>query len=204
MASLWDRQFGPVNGGATVANASPLNTQAALAGPLPALQSIVAATETLILNPENIAAALSCAMNLNTQMEQTLFNFVASGYIKTTNASNITLNLYSGTAIVAGNLLKSSGAQAQNTLTAAWSIKAELIYDSVSGTLAGEVGFYINKVKIASATLANFPAGFLNTGNPGANPPTLANLPSFCMSITSSGAAPGTPTTINVQKFSCG
>jgi hypothetical protein len=204
MSSLWDRQFGPVSGAATVANQSALNTAAALAGPLAALQLVTVTTETLILNPENLAVALSCVLHPNSQLEQTLFNVIASGYIKTTSTSNITLTLYSGTAIVAGNLLKASAATAQNTATAAFSVKGELIFDSVSGTLAGEVGFYINKVKIASATLANFPTGFNNTGNAAAVPPTLPVLPAFCLTITSSGAAANTPTTINVQKFTCG
>jgi hypothetical protein len=204
MSSLWDRQFGPVSGAATVANQSALNVAAALSGPLAALQLVTVTTETLILNPENLAVALSCVLHPNSQLEQTLFNVIASGYIKTTSTSNITLTLYSGTAIVAGNLLKASAATAQNTATAAFSVKGELIFDSVSGTLAGEVGFYINKVKIASATLANFPTGFNNTGNAAAVPPTLPVLPAFCLTITSSGAAANTPTTINVQKFTCG
>lgn len=201
---LWDRPFGPVSGGASVANQSAINVPAALAGPLPATQSVVATTETLILNPENLAVALSCQVEPNTAIEQTRFNIAASGYVKTTASGTITFTLYSGTTIVSGNLLKASSAVTQNTATAAWWLDGELIFDSVSGVLAGAIGFYINKTLVAKATLANFPATFLNTGNPSANPPTVANLPQFCLTITSSGAGSGTPTTVNVQKFSCG
>lgn len=201
---LLDRPYGPTSGGASVANATPINVPAALAGPLPALQSIVSNAETLILNPENLAVALSCQVKPDTAIEQTLFDTVMSGYIKTTAAGNITLNLYEGAVIAAGNLLKSSGAIAQASTTASFAIHAQLMFDSVSGVLSGTVDFYINKNFVAKATLANFVGGFLNQGNPSANPPTVANLPLFCATITSSGATAGTPTTINVQKFSCG
>lgn len=204
MSTLWDRPFGPTSGGATVANQTPINVPAALAGPLPALQSVVSTAETLILNPENLAVSLSCQVEPNTSIEQTRFNVVASGYIKTTASGTVTLNVYEGATIVSGNLLKSSGAITQNSATSAFWLIGDLIYDSVSGVLAGTVGFYINRTLVATATLANFVGTFLNQGNPSANPPTVANLPLFCLSITSSGATSGTPTTINVQKFSCG
>jgi len=204
MGTLYDRPNGPVSGGASVANQTAINVAAALAGPLPALQSLISTAETLILSPENLAVALSIAMPLNTQTEQTPFTLSASGYIKTTASGTITIDLYEGLVIASGNLLKSSGAVTQNSATAAWWLIADLIYDSVSGVLAGTVGFYINKTLVATATLANFVGGFLNQGNPSANPPTVAVLPTFCLSVTSSGAASGTPTTVNVQKFSCG
>jgi hypothetical protein len=204
MGTLLDRPFGPTSGAASVANQTGQNVAAAQAGPLPALQLVVAVAETLILNPENLAVALSIAIPPNTPLEQTVFDLVASGYIKTTAAGNITLKLYEGVVISAGNLLGSSGAIAQATATAAFFVRARLIYDSVTGVLAGTIGFYVNKTLVAEVTLSNFVGGFLNQGNPSANPPTVANLPVFCLSITSSGAAAGTPTTINVQKFCCG
>lgn len=201
---LLDRPYGPTSGGASVANATPINVPAALAGPLPALQSIVSNVETLILNPENLAVALSCQIKPDTAIEQALFDVVMSGYIKTTANGTITLSLYEGATIVAGNLLKASTATTQNSATASFAIHAQLIFDSVSGVLAGKVEFYINKTIIAATTLSNFVGGFLNQGNPSANPPTVANLPLFCATITSSGATAGTATAINVQKFSCG
>ena len=205
MGVLWDRQYGPVSGAASVANQIPLNTQGNQPGVLPALQVVTATSETLIVAPINPAVALSVTLGPDTQIEQTPFEVNISGYIKTTASGTVTLKLYEGTAIVSGNLLKSSGAVTQNAATAAFYIQAKLMFDSISGNLVGSVKFYINEGIVAETTLTNFVNGpFLNAGNPGANPPTVALLPTFCFSITSSGAGSGTATTINVQKFSCG
>lgn len=192
---LSDRPYGPVSGAASVANQTGNNVSAALAGPLPATQAITATAETLILNPENLAVALSIGIPPNTALEQSVFDLFASGYIKTTAAGNVTLKLYSGTVIAGGSLLGTSGAIAQATATSPFYVKARLIYDSVSGTLVGSVQFYVNKTLVAEATLSNFPANVSNLSNPVAQ---------FCLSITSSGAGAGTPTTINVQKFTVG
>lgn len=191
-----DRPFGPTSGAASVANQTGNNVQAALAGPLPALQAVTAVAETLILNPTNLAVALSIAIPPDKNLEQKVLDLFASGYIKTTAAGNITLKLYAGTVIAGGSLLGTSGAIAQATATSPFYVKGRLIYDSVSGTLVGSVQFYVNKTLVAEATLSNFPAGISNL--------TAAAVAQFCLSITSSGAAAGTPTTINVQTFSVG
>lgn len=193
---LSDRPFGPTSGAASVANQTGNNVSAALAGPLPALQAVTAVAETLILNPENLAVALSIAIPPDKNLEQKVIDLFASGYIKTTAAGNVTLKLYAGTVIAAGSLLGSSGAIAQATATSPFYVKGRLIYDSVSGTLVGSVQFYVNKTLVAEATLSNFPTGISNL--------TAAAVAQFCLSITSSGAAAGTPTTINVQAFSIG
>lgn len=193
-------RFGPVSRGAVVPPVA-LNTQATSAGQqnsiLPLLQSIVATAETQILSGPVPQIPLSCALHPATQSEQVKFNFDASGYITTTASGNITLTLYSGvsTTIGSNTLLKASTATAQASASAPWWIHGDLIYDSVSGLLCGTVGFYINKVLIASATLTNFPTGISNLSDPVAQ---------FSMTITSSGAGAGTPTTINVANFSCG
>jgi len=208
--ALSDRPNGPVSQAATVPNQIPMNTQAGQAGPLPATQAIVSTAETLILSPELATVALMCALGPDTTIEQTVFDFFASGIIETTNATNVTIKIYEGAVIAAGNLLGSSGAIAQNGASvavpnvAAWFAHASLIFDSVSGVLAGTIEFYVNKTIVAKVTLSNFVAGFANTGNPSANPPTYPNLPSFCMSLTSSAATALLPTTINVQKFTVG
>lgn len=208
--ALSDRPFGPTTQAASVANQVPLNTQStsgqALAGVLPVLLSLVATAETIIPSNPNSAAPLLISVQPDTQLEQTVFDLFASGYAKTTASGTLTFKLYEGTSDTIGSntLLGSSGAVTQNSATAAWWIHARLIFDSVSGTLAGDVEFYVNKTKVASVTLSNFPTGFLNQGNPSANPPTVSNLPSFVITVASSGAGGGTPTTVNVQKFSCG
>jgi hypothetical protein len=116
------------------------------------------------------------------------------------------LKVYSGNSATIGSntLLASSGAITQNTATASFWAHLILMFDSVSGALVGKAEFYVNKTLVAAVTLSNFPTGFLNAGNPSANPPTVANLPQFSATITSSGATGSALTTINTQKMSCG
>jgi hypothetical protein len=213
--ALSDRPYGPNSNAASVANQIPLNQQATQTqsadGVLAVLFELVSTAETQAPSNNNPAAPLTITIPPSSQIEQTVFDLFASGYIKTTSTTNVTIKLYEGdTSTLADNtLLASSGAIAQNGTTeapvvAAWWAHAQLIFDSISGTLAGKVDFYVNKTVVAAVTLTNFPTGFLNQPNPSANPPTVANLPDFTISFTSSGAAPGTPTTVNVQKFSVG
>lgn len=213
MSTRWDRPYGPNTPGAETGTPVALNVAARSSppeGPLPATQTIVGTSETLILAVLNVSAALQAAMPPDTANEQTIFDVVASGYISTTGDGNLTLKLYEGVAIASGNLLKSSGTVAQNggtptvPVVRAYWIIGKLVYNSVSGALEGTVEFYLNRTLVAQATLANFVVGFLNAGNPNANPPTVANLPVFCFSLTSAAAGSGTPTIINTQKFNCG
>lgn len=204
MSTLWDRPNGPTSGAAAVANQTPMNQQAGQSGPLPALLILTGTAETLMPSPELATVALTCALGPDTQIEQTLFNAIGSGIVTTKNATNITIKLYEGAAISAGNLLGSSGAVAVNTTTAAWWVRADLMFDSVSGALVGTIQFYLNKTLVAAVTLSNFVTGFVNNDNPSANPPVVANLPVFCLSFQSSAASAPNPTTVNVQKFTCG
>lgn len=207
---LTDRPYSPNNQAALVANQTPLNQQATtgqtLAGPIPAQFNIASATETLVPSPQNASVPLSVMVPASTQLEQTVFDLYASGIATTKAAGTVTIKVYAGNSATLANntLLGSSGAITQNTATAAWWAHLMMIFDSVSGTLVGRIDFYVNKTVVAAVTLSNFPAGFLNQGNPSANPPTIANLPTFSLSVTSSGAVAGTPTTVNVQKFSVG
>lgn len=210
MMALSDRPYGPNNGGAAVVNQVPINQQSTTTvlanGPLPVLQSLVGTAETQIMTYAGSAIPLSIASPPDTQIEQTPFDVWISGYAKTTASGSLTFKVYEGNSATIGSnsLLGSSGAITQNTATAAWWAHLVLIFDSVSGVLAGKIDFYVNKGIVASVTLSNFPTGFLNSGNPQANPPTVANLPTFTLTVASSGAGAGTPTSINVQKFSCG
>jgi hypothetical protein len=211
--ALSDRPWGPVvaNGTSTAASQTGLNTIAQAVGPLPATLTLTSATETLVPNPGQPTIPLSIAVHPDEQYEQCVFDLFASGIVTTGTTTNLTIKLYEGAAISSGNLLGSSGAIAQNgttgaRVTAAWWAHARLIYDSISGTLSGDIEFYVNKTKVASVTLSNFVTGFLNVGNPSANPPTVSNLPTFTLSFTSSGATAATNagTFVNVQKFTCG
>jgi hypothetical protein len=208
--ALSDRPYGPNSGAASVANQIPLNEQATqtqtLAGVLPVEFTLAADTETIVPSAPNAAVPLTIGVEPNTQIEQTVFDLFASGIVETTASGNITIKLYEGGSetIADNTLLGSSGAVAQASATASWWAHAQLIFNSVNGVLSGTIGFYVNKTIVAMVTLSNFPSGFLNQGDPSANPPTVANLPTFTLTFTSSGATGGTLTTVNVQKFSCG
>jgi hypothetical protein len=208
--ALSDRPYGPNSQAASVANQIPLNQQATqtqtLSGPSPVQFNISAATQTIVPSAPNPLVPLSVQLPPDTQLEQTPFDLWASGYIQTRAAGTVTIDVYEGSsATIASNvLLGSSGAITQNTAIAAWWAHARLIFESVGGTLSGDVEFYVNKTKVATVTLSNFPTGFLNQGNPSANPPTVPSLPSFTLTVASSGATGPLPTTVNVQKFSAG
>jgi len=172
-------------------------------GPLPALQLVTSATEAKILNPANLTLALTCSVPPNTGIEQTPFDVYASGYIKTTASGTIALGLYAdGSATVtSGNLLhKTASATTQNSATAPWSLHAKLQYDSVSGKLTGVCGMNINNVIDPEIAISNVLTGISNLGDPVVGDQVVT----FSLSITSSGALTATPTTTNVQKFSCG
>lgn len=198
-------KWGPVSRGAVVPPVA-LNTQATASGQqtatLPVSQALVGTAETQILAGPTPLLPLSCAVHPSTQTEQVKFNFDASGYITTTATGTVALGLYAGvsTTIGSNTLLKASGSVTQNgttgtPVTSPFWIHADLEYDSVSGTLVGTVGFYINKTLVATATLTNFPTGLNNANDP---------VVQFSMTATSSGAGASTPTTINVANFSCG
>ena len=209
---LSDRPYGVVTVGQQVPPIPAINAQASVTpGPLPATLTLTSNTETLIPSVLAAATPVTIAVGPDTSIEQSVFDLYASGTFKTGSTTNLTVKVYEGAAIVSGNLLGSSGAIAQNgtggaNVTRSWFAHARLIFDSVSGELAGDIDFYVNRTRVAAATLSNFVVGpFLNAGNPSANPPTVSLLPSFCISVTSSGATTGTgATVVNLQKFSCG
>jgi len=196
--SLWDRPNGPQTIAASSSAQAGLNVQAALAAILPATLILAATTETVMPNPENTAIALICPLPPNQpSLEQTLFNIVASGYITTTNSTNITIKLYQGTSTTVGsdNLLGSSGAIAQNTASAPFAVKAEMIYDSVSGKLTGSIRFLVNNTFVAEIAVSTVVTGISNSKNPVAN---------FVVSFTSSAASGSNNTTCVLTKFSAG
>lgn len=196
--ALWDRPNGPVSPAASSATMPALNQQLATPTPLPVTQAITATTETIILSPSNPAQALNAAMGPFTALEQTLFDVIASGYFKTLSSTNLSVGLYVGASatVVAGSLLhKTAAAVAQNTASAPWYIHALLIYDSVSGKLQGKCGGMINNTVDPEIAITNVPTGISNLANP---------VATFSLSVTSSGAAGGTPTTVNVAKFNAG
>lgn len=197
--SLWDRPNGPTTGAANSAAQAALNVQGLGASILPVLATFVATAEAKILNPQNAAAALSVPLPPDSTLEQTVFDVMVSGYIKTGASGTIALALYAdaGATVTAGNLLhKTASAVTQNSATAPFFFHAQLIYDSVSGKLQGKAGGMINNVIDPEIAISNVPTGISNTANPVLN---------FSLSITSSGAGAGAAATvINIQKFNAG
>lgn len=196
--SLFDRPNGPTLPAASSTNQTALNTQAAQAGPLPAQLVLTSSTETVVPHPTNAAIPLIVQLPPDTANEQSLLVLEASGYIKTTSSTNITVKVYSGTSLTVGSdtQLGTSGAIAQNSATAPFVALLYLVYDSVSGKLHGWFKFLVNNNLVAEGALSNVVTGINNA--------TIAGVANFLLSFTSSGAAGGTPTTINVQRFSVG
>jgi len=196
--SLWDRPNGPQTIAASSSAQAGLNVQASLAAILPAILTLAATTETVVPNPENSAIALIVPLPPNQpSLEQTLFNVVATGIVTTTNSTNITIKLYQGTSLTVGsdNLLGSSGAIAVNTTTANWAVKAELLYDSVSGKMTGSIRFLLNNTFVAEIAVSTVVTGISNAKNPVAN---------FVLSFISSAASGSNLTTCQVTKFNAG
>jgi hypothetical protein len=194
---LLERPFQPTSGGGSAATMAPINVPAVPTFPtLPVKQIVGVATEQVILNPNNPTAPLLVTLpGGKYPYEQTWFDLEMSGIISTAASATATLKLYAGSSVTVGSdtLLGSSGAITQNSATAAFRCHAGLMFDSVSGTLVGEVEFYLNRTRVAAVTLSNFLTG-LNQAN--------QIIASFLGSITFSAA--NAANYINVQRFSVG
>jgi hypothetical protein len=178
---------------------SGLNVQGAGNAILAVSQTFNSATEAKILNPQNSAAPLTVPISPDSTLEQTIWDVIVSGYIKTGASGTIAIALYADAlvAITAGNLLhKTAAAVTQNSATAPFWFHAQLIYDSVSGKLQGKAGGMINNVIDPEIALTNVITGISNTSNP------VLNL---SLSVTSSGGGAGAAgTVVNIQKFNAG
>lgn len=197
MSSLWDRPNGPQSIAANSAAQSALNVQAALAASQPATLILSAAAEVVVPNPQNATLPFICPLSGNQGNEQTMIDLVASGIVNTGQATNVTLKLYSGVSLTIGSdsLLGSSGAIAVNTTTTPWRCHAELIYDSVSGKLHGDVEWLLNNTLVAKAAVSTVVTGLKDTN---------ALVASFVLSAISSAATAPLPTTVTVRKFCVG
>lgn len=195
--SLWKRNFGPKTIAASSSSQSGLNAQAALPALFPATLVLNSNSEAVVPHPENSSIAFVLPLPGNKGNEQIPINLVASGYVKTTSTTNITSKLLSGTSLTVGSdtSLGASTATAVNSTSCPWKIKAELIYDSVSGKLTGEIEHFINNSITAKAAVANVVTGISDTADP---------VASFVLSFTSSGADATHLTTVNVQNFTIG
>ncbi len=195
LASLWVPKYGPLTGAAQSAQMTALNVQQQGNAILPTAFSVTSATEAVIPNPQNLAAALIVPLPPDqSQNEKTPIDFVVSGELKTLSSTNVTLKVYSGTSTTVGSdtAIGTSGAISQNTLTAPFEFHFHFVLDSTSGTIGGWFEGFINNTLIARAAISSVLSGLNNANNP------VMNL---LLSLTSSGATGGSPTTITVQNM---
>lgn len=197
MSSLWQRAMGPKTIAASSSSQAGLNTSGALPALFPAVLTLLSATETVVPHPDNASIAFALPLPGNKGLEQIPFNLIASGIITTNSTTNVTAKLLSGTSLTVGSdtSLGASTATAVNTTTTPFRIKAELIYDSVSGKLHGEIEFLINNSITAKAALANVVTGLNNANDP---------VATFVLSFTSSGADSTHATVVSIKNFSVG
>jgi hypothetical protein len=193
--SIWDPEFGPLTGAAQSAQMTTLNAQQQGNAVLPTSFSVTSSTEAVIPNPQNLTAALLVPLPPNLPgVEKTPMDFIASGELKTLASGTIDLKIYSGISTTVGSDTKiaDSGAVTQNTATAAFEFHVHFVLDSTPGTIGGWFEGFINNTLIARTALSSVLSGLSNAANP------VINL---LMSLTSSGATSGNPTTITLQKF---
>lgn len=195
--SLWQRPNGPQTIAASASNQAGLNAQAAQQALMPATLSLISSTETVVPHPQNSAIPFSLPLVGNEENEQVPFDLVISGFITTTNTTNVTLKLYSGTSLTVGSdtLLGTSGAIAQNTSSAPFEIHAHFVYDSVSGKLTGWIEGILNNSLIARVAISTVITGIKDSNSP---------VATFVVSATSSAAAGGNATTVTIKNFSVG
>lgn len=195
--SLRVRPYGPQTIAASSASQTALNQQAALAALTPAILTLISSTEAVVPHPENTSIAFTCPLPGNKGLEQIPWDLTASGVITTKTTTNITAKLAVGTSLTTGSntVIAATSTVAQNSTSAPFSIKAELIYDSVSGKLHGTCEFLINNSWTAKAALSGVVTGLTDSGNP---------VVTFVLHFISSGATSGNPTTISVKNLSVG
>lgn len=193
---LSQRPYGVQSGAAVAANQTALNVQGQGSATLPNSQAVVTSSETKILNALTLAA-LVASLPAGEIPDSVEFDLYVSGYIKATASGTIALGLYADalTTVTAGNCLhKTASAPTQGIGTYIFKIHAHLTISAYSGLIEGSCGGYAAETIDPEITNTNFPAVTL-TNNPVAN---------FSLSLTSSGAAAATPTTITVTNFSLG
>jgi hypothetical protein len=185
------RLYGPSIATPLPATPLSLNVQAGSGiVPLPAtLVANTVTTEQMVLNPAQPTLPLLVQIPSGTELEQRSFGLEITGFIKTTGTANVTVKVYSGTSATPGSntLLVSSGAIAQNSATAPFRVKGDMIFDSVSGKLTGSIGFLINNTLVAATAISNVVTGINYKNNP---------VASFGLSATFSAGFAGNAITV--------
>jgi hypothetical protein len=174
-----NRLYGPSIATPSPATPTSLNVQAG-SGVIPLPAPLVTGTSTaeaMVPNPATPTLPILAQIPSDSPLAGKCFDLQISGYIVGGGTTNVTVKVYSGTSATPGSntLLGSSGAVAQNSATAPFFAQAKLIYDLVSGKLAGTITFMINNTVVASVAISNVITGLLNTANP---------IASFGVSVT--------------------
>jgi hypothetical protein len=184
---------------------------------LPVVQGAAVTTEQYInaANPQGLASSptslqpsstsvLEIDIPTNSALEQKRFQVLATGELTTGASSTVTLKLYASvgatvfpTTPPAGGLLGSSGAVTQNTAKAGFWIDALLTFDSISGTLTGNIGFFVNNTLVATVAVSNVLTGINN--NPSGNPIGAAN-PVLRFAMTAQFSAANATNQINIPE----
>lgn len=198
LGSLWIRPNGPSTGAANSAAQPALNVQAQGNAVLPLSQAVITTAETAILNPAQSSTFLQVQLPPNlADSEQTPLDLVFSGFIKTTASGTVTLTVREGSSATLGSntqIAHSSGVT-QNSASAPFKIHVNFTFDSTSGKMVGEYDGYINNVLITRTALDAVVTGLSNSSDP---------VLTFILSVTSSGAGSGTPTTVYLQRANVG
>lgn len=163
------------------AGAVALNTQGGINPVLPATQTVLNTTETVIVNPSIPTAPLQVQVPAGSVLEQEPFEIVASGFLNHGTSSTVTIKLYSGTSLTVGSdsLLGTSGAISAFAGKANWLLRCtDVIYDSQSGKLNGRIEFLVNGSFVAQANFSTTVTGINN------NPALGTAVLSLLLSVT--------------------
>lgn len=162
-----------------------------------------AAVTTAQIFPDLSSPALAAILNCpgSNRLEQKPFKVTASGVATTAGATTTgTASLYAalvapGTPLVAADwtLLGAGTAEVINTTSASWLIEADLLFDSLSGILAGTFNSNSNNTPIAAAKITNSVTGINGQTEPvlvfavgytfgvNASASNIARLADFCL-----------------------
>src|SRR5208282_5544508 len=165
LSSLWVPLFGPLTGAAQSAQQTVLNAQQQGNVVIPTIFSVTSATEAVVPNPQNLLVPLIVPLPPDqSQNEKTPIDFIVSGTLATLSTTNVTLKVYSGTSLTTGSdtQVATSGAVAQNTLTAPFEFHLHLVLDSGSGKIGGWFEGFINNTLITRAALSSVLSGLSN------------------------------------------